>query len=81
MKMSKRKQHVPSLPFTAEGVSIAASLMGHASVAARIKKWGIREYLRRQRKYGKLGGKYGRLGGRPRKDQSQKGESDGRLSS
>ncbi len=38
-------------------VNRAASLMGKRSAAARRKKWGAKEFLRRMRKYGKLGGR------------------------
>jgi hypothetical protein len=35
----------------------AASLMGRKSVEARKKKWGKKEFARRLRDYGKLGGR------------------------
>jgi hypothetical protein len=38
-------------------VNQAASLMGRKSVAARKKKWGKREFVRRMRACGKLGGR------------------------
>jgi hypothetical protein len=49
-------------------VSRAASAMGRRSAEARIEKWGRREFVRRMRAWGKLGG-------RPRgksKDKEQK---------
>jgi hypothetical protein len=45
-------------------VSKAASLMGRKSAEAREKKWGKREFARKMREWGKLGG-------RPRKDASK----------
>ncbi|HEX9135427.1 MAG TPA: hypothetical protein VF905_00600 [Nitrospirota bacterium] len=38
-------------------VSQAASLMGRRSVEARKKKWGKKEFARRLREWGKLGGR------------------------
>jgi hypothetical protein len=38
-------------------VNKAASLMGHQSVKARIKKWGEKEFVRRLQEWGKLGGR------------------------
>jgi hypothetical protein len=38
-------------------VNDAARLMAHRSVEARIKKWGKREFQRRMREWGKLGGR------------------------
>ncbi len=38
-------------------VSEAASLMGRKSVEARKKKWGKKEFVRRLREVGKLGGR------------------------
>lgn len=38
-------------------VSTAASLMGRRSAEARLEKWGRKEFLRRMRAYGKLGGR------------------------
>jgi hypothetical protein len=38
-------------------VSRAASLMGHKSAEARIKKWGKREFIRKMQEWGKLGGR------------------------
>lgn len=35
----------------------AASVMGRRSAAVRIQKWGKREFLRRMRRWGKLGGR------------------------
>jgi hypothetical protein len=35
----------------------AASLMGRKSVEARKKKWGKKEFVRRMRELGKLGGR------------------------
>lgn len=35
----------------------AASLMGHKSAEVREKKWGKKEFLRRMREWGKLGGR------------------------
>ena len=49
-------------------VNQAARLMGRKSVEARKKKWGKKEFLKRMREYGKLGG-------RPKKTEShQKGK-------
>jgi hypothetical protein len=36
---------------------MAASLLGRQSAKARIKKWGKKEFLRRMREWGKLGGR------------------------
>jgi hypothetical protein len=41
----------------AEDASSAASLMGRRSVEARKKKWGTKEFLRKMRQWGKLGGR------------------------
>ncbi len=38
-------------------VSHAASLLGRKSVEARKKKWGKKEFVRRLRAWGKLGGR------------------------
>ena len=38
-------------------ISEAASAMGKRSAEARRDKWGQREFLRRMREYGKLGGR------------------------
>lgn len=38
-------------------VSRAASAMGRRSAEARIEKWGRREFVRRMRAWGKLGGR------------------------
>ena len=38
-------------------VSKAASLMGRKSAAARKKKWGKKEFLRKMQEWGKLGGR------------------------
>jgi len=44
-------------------VNEAASTLGKRSAEVRQKKWGKREFLKRMREYGKLGG-------RPRKNES-----------
>ena len=52
-------------------VSRAASLMGRKSAKARTAKWGKKEFVRRMREWGKLGG-------RPKgssKKKSKRGES------
>jgi hypothetical protein len=38
-------------------VNKAASLLGKLSAAARRKEWGKKEFVRRMREWGKLGGK------------------------
>ena len=38
-------------------MNVAASLMGSRSAQARIKKWGKKEFVRRMREWGKLGGR------------------------
>ena len=38
-------------------INKAASLMGRRSAQARIKKWGKKEFDRRMREWGKLGGR------------------------
>jgi hypothetical protein len=38
-------------------VSKAASLMGHKSAKVRQKNWGKKEFVRRMREWGKLGGR------------------------
>jgi hypothetical protein len=43
----------------------AATLLGRKSAAARKKKWGAKEFKRRMREWGKLGG-------RPKKVKSKK---------
>jgi hypothetical protein len=51
-------------------INEAASLLGKASAAARREKWGEKEFIRKMRKWGKLGG-------RPkgsRKKKSKRGE-------
>jgi len=40
-----------------EDASRAASLMGYRSVAARKKKWGTKEFLRKMRQWGRRGGR------------------------
>jgi len=40
-----------------EPLSRAASVLGRRSVDARIKKWGKREFVKRMREWGKLGGR------------------------
>ena len=49
-------------------VNEAASTLGKRSAEIRQKKWGKKEFLKRMREYGKLGG-------RPKKDET-KGEVD-----
>jgi hypothetical protein len=44
-------------------VNKAAGVMGRKSVEARRKKWGKKEFVRRLREWGKLGG-------RPRKSKT-----------
>ena len=48
----------------------AASLMGRKSVEARQKKWGKKEFVRRLREWGKLGGRPKGTG----KKKSKRGE-------
>jgi hypothetical protein len=38
-------------------INEAASLLGKRSAAARRKKWGRKEFVRRMRAWGKLGGR------------------------
>jgi hypothetical protein len=38
-------------------VNKAASLMGRKSAEARKKKWGKKEFVRKMREWGKLGGR------------------------
>jgi hypothetical protein len=38
-------------------INKAASIMGRKSAKARITKWGREEFVRRMRKWGKLGGR------------------------
>jgi hypothetical protein len=38
-------------------VNKAASLMGRKSAEARQKKWGKKEFIRKMREWGKLGGR------------------------
>jgi hypothetical protein len=38
-------------------ISQAASLMGNKSARVRRKKWGEKEFVRRMREWGKLGGR------------------------
>jgi hypothetical protein len=40
-----------------KGVTRAASLMGKLSAEARRKKWGAKEFARRMKEWGKLGGR------------------------
>ena len=40
-----------------KGLNEAASLMGKRSAEARREKWGKKEFLRRMRAWGKLGGR------------------------
>jgi len=40
-----------------EPVNEAASLMGKRSAEARAKRWGRREFVKRMREWGKLGGR------------------------
>ena len=44
-------------------ISAVMGLLGKRSAEARQKKWGKREFMKRMREYGKLGG-------RPRKDKT-----------
>ena len=53
-----------------EPLNKAASLMGRRSAEARRKKWGKREFLRRMREWGKLGGRPKGSG----KKQAKKGD-------
>jgi hypothetical protein len=39
------------------GVNEAASALGKRSAEVRQKKWGKKEFLKRMREYGKLGGR------------------------
>ena len=52
-------------------VSDAASTMGKKSAEARLKKWGRREFNRKLREWGKLGG-------RPKSSAKRKGGSKGK---
>ena len=52
-------------------VSNAASLMGHLSAEARIKRWGKRVFVAKMRGWGKLGG---RPRGSGKKQRSKRGE-------
>ena len=45
-------------------VNKAASALGKRSAEVRQKKWGKREFLKRMRQYGKLGG-------RPKKNETE----------
>jgi hypothetical protein len=49
---------------TNRSVNQAASLLGKRSAEAREKKWGKKEFLKRMREYGKLGG-------RPKKSETK----------
>ena len=40
-----------------EPINRAASLMGQRSVEARTTRWGRREFVKRMREWGKLGGR------------------------
>jgi hypothetical protein len=40
-----------------EPINEAASLMGRRSAEARVKKWGKKEFVKRMREWGKLGGR------------------------
>jgi hypothetical protein len=40
-----------------EPINEAASLMGQRSAEARVKKWGKKEFVKRMREWGKLGGR------------------------
>lgn len=55
-----------------EPVSQAASLMGRRSAEARIQAWGKREFVRRMREWGKLGGRP-KGSGKKRKSAPKKG--------
>jgi hypothetical protein len=46
-------------------ISEVMSLIGERSAEVRQKKWGKKEFLKRMREYGKLGG-------RPKKDSREK---------
>ena len=46
-------------------VNQAASMLGKRSAEARKKKWGKKEFLKRMREYGKLGG-------RPKKSKEER---------
>jgi hypothetical protein len=48
-----KKNNQPTKP----AVSVAAGLMGKRSAQERLKKWGRKEFSRRMREYGKLGGR------------------------
>jgi hypothetical protein len=52
-------------------VEKAASLMGRKSAEVRKKKWGEKEFLRRMREWGRLGGRPKGLGNK----KSKGGES------
>jgi hypothetical protein len=40
-----------------QSIAQAASLLGRRSAEARAKAWGTREFVRRMREWGKLGGR------------------------
>ncbi len=54
-----------------QSVKEAASLMGKRSAAARRKKWGKEEFVRRMQEYGKLGGRPKKATGKKRKEQKE----------
>lgn len=55
-------------------VSEAASLMGRRSAEARVKAWGEREFTRRMREWGKLGGRPKGSGTKQTKDTKKGGK-------
>jgi hypothetical protein len=63
--------HKPSarLQYIRMDIKKAAGMMGRRSAQARIKKWGKKEFVRRMREWGKLGG-------RPRKIDRREGDNE-----
>ena len=53
------------MPKKAKDVNRAASILGKRSAQARKKKWGKKEFIKKMREWGKLGG-------RPPKKQTRK---------
>ena len=56
-----------SKPISKPDVNKAASALGKRSAEVRQKNWGKREFLKRMREYGKLGG-------RPKADKDTRGK-------
>ena len=67
---------MPKTPSTS-AASEAASILGKRSAAARRKKWGEKEFKKKMREWGKLGGRPRKKGGKTvKKKRNEFNEQD-----